>query len=114
MSYGVWRYRGKGWSAIEIDSPWNYDFWDLDRCDPARAKYLVNATGSCYGDNPHLAQWSLSQDRKGRSFQDYPTGGEHSLSVAYDDEDAQKRAEERLKEIIYWKKYNEQKSLAVY
>lgn len=27
MSYGEWRKRGKGWTSLEVDSPWNSDEW---------------------------------------------------------------------------------------
>lgn len=101
MSYGVWRKRGKGWSSIEIDSPWNYTFYDLEDCDEKAYKALKSKTG-CYGeDNPHHAQWDYGQKRKGRKFVYLPTGGEHKLTIAYDDDEAYARALVALKGVYY-------------
>jgi purine nucleoside permease len=97
MSYGVWRKRGKGWSSIEIDSPWNYTFYDLESYDENKAKRLRAKTESFYSDNPHYAQWSYGQESKGRTIEHIDSGGEHSISIAYNNENARRLALEKFK-----------------
>ena len=103
MSYGVWRKRGKGWSSIEIDSPWNETMYDLERYNPERYKSLKSQTGADGEDNPHYAQWSYGQERKGRTIEHLPTDGEHGISVAFDNEEARAVAMEVFKDQIYTK-----------
>lgn len=106
MSYGVWRKRGKGWSSIEVDSPWNYDFYDLE----SRNESSFNALKSnmknqeigrydCH-NNPHIAQWMVGQSKKNRIIRELPTGGEHVLLYSFNmlDRDTEQQALERLKD----------------
>lgn len=71
MSYGVWRKHGKGWSSIEIDSPWNY-----------------------YGKPGKPAPedvWKSSQERMHpfrKIVSYYFYGGEHQTWIAFDSTDA--------------------------
>lgn len=110
MSYGVWRKRGKGWSSIEIDSPWNYTFHDMADRDDKKATSLKRRIGCSYNDNPHYGQWSYTQEKNGRQIIDLPTDGEHTLSVAYDDAESLQFALKKL-EGYYWKeKFEEDKA----
>jgi hypothetical protein len=102
MSYGVWRKRGKGWASIEIDSPWNYTFYDLEQWNPNSYKALKSKTGEDGLSNPHYCQWEHTQNKHCRQIVDLPTGGEHTLTVAFDDDEAYARALIVL-EGSYWK-----------
>jgi hypothetical protein len=106
MSYGVWRRRGKGWSSIEVDSPWNYDFYNLEERSESSFNVLKSNMKSqelskmdCF-DNPHIAQWMVGQRKKKRLIRELPTGGEHVLLYSFDmwDRDSEQKALEKLKD----------------
>ena len=96
MSYGVWKNRGKGWSSIEVDSPWNSTLYDLKRVNERAARRL-EADCEREGvseDNPHIARWLCGQQAKNRTITDghYFGGGEHVTYIAYEDLAAFNRA----------------------
>jgi hypothetical protein len=104
MSYGVWKYRGKGWSAIEIDSPWNETLSELDRRSPSKADRLrQDCERECidcgWQDNPDLLRWRYGQTKRRDRYittERYYGGGEHLTVIAYEDEAAFLRAVDRL------------------
>lgn len=108
MSYGVWRRHGKGWSSIEIDSPWNYDMFNLQSYNEAAYERLIKRPDVDYSDNPHEIQWSDTQKRKGWAIEEMPTGGEHVLYIAYKDIESRERAIQKMKDFFWYEKFLEQ------
>jgi len=92
MSYGIWRTRGQGWSAIEIDSPGNdKTIWDLrDQDENARDRLARDADryGVEWDGHSDLAavRWLIARRKNNPTWKImtyYPGGGEHQAWVAF-------------------------------
>lgn len=91
MSYGVWKKRGDGWATLEIDTPSNRDFWDMERNNPAKLNRLrkdcenVGIYFDTYYCDPNQLRWECTQKKKGLTVIDWNIGGgEHHTWIAYD------------------------------
>ena len=99
MSYGVWKKRGKDWASIEIDSPWNYNLYELERYEPQKLERLKKDAErqdlycDMYASNPHQLRWEIGQSKKDRKVVSWHVGGgEHETWFAYDNIEALKAA----------------------
>lgn len=113
MSYGVWRERGKGWSAIEIDGA-GRDTWRWEeyadkygeRFAMLQKKQIRDCGHQCstslYGNDPeddfYFVRWALGQYRRNRRIVECNTGGDHSLWISYDNQEALAKAKAVLNE----------------
>ena len=119
MSYGVWRDRGKGWTALNIDTPggvcdhatleaYKYECYSRDKVGTywflIRGLERHGVDSSYYKDDYNYLKWRLSQKRTQpqRTVAEYsPGGGEHIQWISYEDEESLERALVKLQASDY-------------